>query len=75
MSVKALKGFKDILPDEVGAWQHIEATARSVFQRFGFQEIKVPILEKTELFARSIGEATDIKAMPQVTLMNSISQR
>ena len=60
MSIRALKGFKDILPDEVGLWQRIEATARDVFHRFGFAEIKVPILEKTELFARSIGEATDI---------------
>lgn len=60
MSIQALKGFKDILPDEVGVWQHIEATARDIFQRFGFTEIRVPILEKTELFARSIGEATDI---------------
>ncbi|MDH4320190.1 MAG: histidine--tRNA ligase [Desulfobulbaceae bacterium] len=60
MSIRALKGFKDILPDEVGIWQRIEATARDVFHRFGFAEIKVPILEKTELFARSIGEATDI---------------
>lgn len=60
MTIQALKGFKDILPDEVAAWQHIEATARDIFQRFGFAEIKVPILEKTELFARSIGEATDI---------------
>ncbi len=60
MSIRALKGFKDILPDEVGIWQRVEATARDIFHRFGFAEIKVPILEKTELFARSIGEATDI---------------
>lgn len=60
MSIRALKGFKDILPDEVRTWQWIEATARDIFHRFGFAEIKVPILEKTELFARSIGEATDI---------------
>ncbi|MGV1100630.1 histidine--tRNA ligase [Thiovibrio sp. JS02] len=60
MTIQALKGFKDILPDEVVLWQHIEATARNIFHRFGFAEIKVPILEKTELFARSIGEATDI---------------
>jgi histidyl-tRNA synthetase len=60
LKVKALKGFKDILPDEVGSWQFIEATARSIFHRFGFAEIKVPILEKTSLFARSIGETTDI---------------
>jgi len=60
MTIQALKGFKDILPDEVRVWQHIEATARGIFHRFGFTEIRVPILEKTELFARSIGEATDI---------------
>jgi len=58
--MQALKGFKDILPDEVVIWQRVEEKARDIFQRFGFEEIKVPILEKTELFARSIGEATDI---------------
>ncbi len=60
MTVKALKGFKDILPEETPIWRHIEAVARAVFARFGFEEIRVPILEKTELFVRSIGEATDI---------------
>ncbi|MBW2467308.1 MAG: histidine--tRNA ligase [Deltaproteobacteria bacterium] len=60
MSIKALKGFKDILPDEVGLWQMIEGKARDIFQRYGFEEIKVPILEKTELFVRTIGESTDI---------------
>jgi histidyl-tRNA synthetase len=60
LAVKALKGFKDIIPGEVDTWQFIEQTARSIFQRFGFSEIKVPILEKTKLFTRSIGETTDI---------------
>jgi len=60
LNIKALKGFKDILPDEVHLWQRIETVARDVFRRFGFAEIKMPILEKTELFARSIGAATDI---------------
>ena len=60
MSIKALKGFKDILPDEVGLWQFIEQTARDIFNRYGFEEIKVPILEKTELFVRTIGASTDI---------------
>lgn len=60
MGVKALKGFKDILPDEVHIWQRIEGTARDIFHRFGFAEIRVPILEKTDLFVRSIGEVTDI---------------
>jgi histidyl-tRNA synthetase len=60
LNITALKGFKDILPDEAVVWQRIESTARDVFRRFGLKEIKVPILEKTALFARSIGETTDI---------------
>lgn len=75
MTVKALKGFKDILPEEVHVWQWIEATARDIFHRYGFCEIKVPIVEKTELFVRSIGEATDIveKEMYTFTDRNSAS--
>ena len=60
MSVKALKGFKDIIPGEVETWQFIEQTARNIFHRFDLAEIKVPVLEKTKLFTRSIGETTDI---------------
>lgn len=60
MKIKALNGFKDILPEEVVLWNRVEKTARSLLQRFDFDEIRLPILEKTELFARSIGEATDI---------------
>jgi histidyl-tRNA synthetase len=55
-----VKGFNDILPGEVEKWQHIEATARRVFELYGLSEIRIPILEKTELFSRSIGDATDI---------------
>jgi histidyl-tRNA synthetase len=60
VSITAIKGFNDILPGEVEKWQHIETTARKVFSRYGFAEIRVPIMEKTELFARSIGDVTDI---------------
>lgn len=60
MSISGIKGFNDILPGEVEKWQHIEEVARNVFEMFGFSEIRVPILEKTELFSRSIGDATDI---------------
>ena len=60
MKVASVRGFKDILPDEVGKWQFVENTARRVFGNYGFLEIRIPILEKTELFARGIGEATDI---------------
>ena len=52
--------MKDTWPDEAGKWQRIESVAREVLYAFGFGEIKTPVLEKTELFARSIGEATDI---------------
>ena len=58
--IKAVRGFKDILPGETERWQFVEDTARKVFSDFGFREIKVPVLEKTELFRRSIGETTDI---------------
>jgi histidyl-tRNA synthetase len=60
MEIKAIRGFNDILPDEVGKWQFVEETAREVFEGFGYSEIRIPILERTELFSRGIGEATDI---------------
>jgi len=58
--IQLIKGFKDILPGEVEIRQQIEKVARSLFEDFGFKEIRIPILERTELFARSIGEDTDI---------------
>ena len=60
MEIKAIRGFNDILPDEIGKWQFVEDTAREVFEGFGFSEIRIPIIERTELFSRGIGEATDI---------------
>ncbi len=58
--IQLIRGFKDILPGEVELWQKIEQEARSLFESFGFREIRIPIMEKTELFKRSIGEDTDI---------------
>ncbi len=58
--ITAVRGFKDILPEKTGKWQYIEERAREVFRNFGLSEIKVPILEKTDLFKRGIGETTDI---------------
>ena len=60
MKIHTIKGFVDVLPGEVEAWQSVEAEARRVFAAYHFAEIRIPILEKTELFSRSIGEATDI---------------
>lgn len=58
--IQLIRGFKDILPGETGLWQKIEETAKELFEDFGYSEIRLPILEQTELFARSIGEDTDI---------------
>jgi len=60
VALTGIKGFNDILPGDVEVWQRLEATARRVFASYGFSEIRIPILEKTELFCRSIGDATDI---------------
>ena len=60
MKITSIKGFADILPEEVGAWQRVEAAARRIFDAYHFAEIRIPIVEKTELFSRSIGETTDI---------------
>lgn len=60
MKITSLNGFKDVVPGEVELWQRLEESARDIFARFNFQEIRMPILEKTDLFARSIGEDTDI---------------
>ena len=58
--IQLIRGFKDILPGEVELWQAVESVARQLLEDFGFKEIRIPIMERTELFARSIGEDTDI---------------
>jgi histidyl-tRNA synthetase len=57
---QAIKGVRDLLPPETALWNHVEQTANTVFSNFGFGEIRVPIFEPTELFARSIGVDTDV---------------
>src|SRR5205809_6118372 len=59
-TIKAVRGTRDILPPDVALWQHVEAAARKVFALYNFREIRTPIFEATELFARSVGEETDI---------------
>lgn len=70
MKITALNGFKDILPSDILLWQRVESAAREVFSRFQFAEMRLPILEKTELFARSIGEATDIVEKEMYTFVD-----
>ena len=59
-SIQAIRGMNDILPSQTPLWQHIESTIRNVLETYGYQEIRVPLLEATELFSRSIGKVTDI---------------
>lgn len=56
----ALKGVQDVLPPDTYLWQDVEQKAREIFGAYGFEEIRVPVIEQTELFLRSIGETTDI---------------
>ena len=66
--IKAIRGMKDILPPETARWQQVEQVARQVFDLYGYQEMRLPLLERTELFARSIGADTDIVAKEMYTL-------
>ncbi len=65
--IEAVKGARDILPDEMGRWHFVETSARDVFDLYGFREIRTPIFESTELFARGIGEGSDIVAKEMYT--------
>jgi len=60
MKYKTLKGLQDIFPPEISAWHHIEDRARTIFKHYGYREIRLPIMESTDLFIRSIGETSDI---------------
>lgn len=57
---RSVKGMNDLLPEDSGKWQQVENLVQAVFNRYGYREIRFPILEKTELFTRTIGEVTDI---------------
>src|SRR5256886_6782116 len=59
-TLAAVKGFRDVLPDESRRWRALEEAAERVFTGYGFSEIRLPAVERTELFARSLGETTDI---------------
>src|SRR6201985_1442430 len=66
-AIKAVRGTRDLLPDQTPLWNRVEATARAVFARYGFGEIRTPVFEATELFARGVGEETDIVSKEMFT--------
>ena len=69
-TIRAVKGFRDVLPDESRRWQAIEDAAVATFVRYGFGEIRLPVLERTELFARSLGESTDVVEKEMYTFVD-----
>ena len=65
--IQAIKGVRDILPPESALWNRVEQSAREVFRTYGYGEIRLPIFEPTELFARSIGAETDVVSKEMYT--------
>ncbi len=68
--IQALRGTRDILPEEIGYWQQAEAVARDILQRAAYREIRTPIFEQTDLFERGIGEATDVVGKEMYTFVD-----
>src|ERR1051326_2099162 len=65
--IKAVRGTRDLLPPETALWNFVEAAVRDVFRAYNFQEIRTPIFEETALFARGVGEETDIVSKEMFT--------
>src|SRR5919198_4272367 len=65
--IKAVRGTRDLLPPDTALWNFVEAAARDVFRAYNFLEIRTPIFEETQLFARSVGEETDIVSKEMFT--------
>src|SRR3990167_6179177 len=70
MNITGIRGFNDILPQDCEVFRFIEREAVRVFSSYGFSEIRLPVLEKTELFLRSIGETTDIVEKQMYTFLD-----
>ncbi|MCS6813850.1 MAG: histidine--tRNA ligase [Cyanobacteria bacterium] len=69
-AIQALRGTRDILPDEVGYWQQVEAIARDILARAAYREIRTPLVEQTDLFERGIGQATDVVGKEMYTFVD-----
>jgi histidyl-tRNA synthetase len=67
LMLSTVPGTRDLLPEEIALWHLVEDRARDIFARYGFHEIRTPIIEATELFARGIGGDTDIVGMEMYT--------
>src|SRR3954449_11761590 len=68
--IKAVKGTRDLLPPSTEVWNHVEAVARAIFHAYNYHEIRTPIFEETQLFARGVGEETDIVTKEMYTFID-----
>src|ERR1700732_866341 len=75
MKFQAIKGVRDIRPPESALWNCVEQSAREVFGTFGFAEIRLPIFEPTDLFARSVGQETDIVSKEMFSFWDPFDRR
>lgn len=67
-NIQSIRGMHDILPDAIPAWQYFESTVRDLLKRYGYSEIRMPVVEQTDLFKRAVGEVTDIVEKEMYTL-------
>ena len=68
--IQPVRGMNDVLPEAIGAWQHFESGTRELLTDYGYQEIRVPLVERTELFQRAIGEHTDVVGKEMYTFID-----
>src|SRR5690554_2543540 len=68
--IKAITGTKDILPSDISKWRYLENIVHFVMEKYGYKEIRTPVFEETALFARGIGEATDIVSKEMYTFLD-----
>ena len=73
VALQAVRGMNDVLPDEATLWQRFEDTARTVFEHYGYRNLRVPIVEPTPLFVRSIGEHTDVVEKEMYTFEDKLN--
>src|SRR5207245_11106120 len=69
-AIRSVKGTRDLLPSETPLWQRVEEEGRRVFDAYNFREIRTPVLERTDLFARSVGADTDIVTTEMYTFQD-----
>ena len=71
--IQAIRGMNDVLPDDAPLWEFFEDTVREVFRAYGYRNIRTPIVERTELFVRGVGEVTDIVEKEMYSFTDSMN--